>query len=228
MSDDHDDYQSEPIRGLPERPPAGEHILWQGAPSWWQLCKEVFHVRLVAAYFVGLMAWRAHTRMQYGGDLHVAIMSIVSLLPVALFGIGLLVLMAYLYSRSTVYTITSRRVVVRTGIAITLAVNIPFKQIGAANLRLTGGGHGNIVLSTLGDDRIAYATLWPNVRPLQFNKPEPMLRGIEEAQAVATLLAKAVREALPGAAITAEHANPRQSGRQGSNLGMPASLGISS
>lgn len=28
-----DDVQVEPIRGLPELPPEGEHILWQGAPD---------------------------------------------------------------------------------------------------------------------------------------------------------------------------------------------------
>ena len=228
MMGDHDDYQSEPIRGLPERPPAGEHILWQGSPSWWQLCKEVFHIRLVGAYLLGLMAWRAHTRMLSGGDFHVAAASILALLPFAAIGVGLLVLMAYLYSRSTVYTITTRRIVIRTGIAITLAVNLPFKQIGSANLRLSGGGHGNIVLTTLGDERIAYATLWPSVRPMRVNEPEPMLRGIEDAEGVATLLAKAVREALPGATITAEPANTRRSERQGASLGMPASMGLSS
>ena len=90
MMGDHDDYQSEPIRGLPERPPAGEHILWQGSPSWWQLCKEVFHIRLVGAYLLGLMAWRAHTRMLSGGDFHVAAASILALLPFAAIGVGLL------------------------------------------------------------------------------------------------------------------------------------------
>ncbi len=228
MIGDHDDYQSEPIRGLPERPPAGEHILWQGSPSWWQLSKEVFHIRLVGVYLLGLMVWRAHTRMLNGGDVHVAAASILALLPFALVGVGLLVLMALLYSRSTVYTITTRRIVIRTGIAITLAVNIPFKQIGSANLRLSGGRHGNIILSTLGDERIAYATLWPSVRPLRVSKPEPMLRGIEDAEGVATLLAKAVREALPGTTIAADQANTRQSARQGANLGLPASMGLSS
>ena len=26
----HDDYEIEPIPGLPERPPLGEEVLWQG------------------------------------------------------------------------------------------------------------------------------------------------------------------------------------------------------
>lgn len=227
MSGDHDDFQSEPIRGLPERPPAGEHILWQGSPSWGQLAKEVFHIRLVTAYFLGLMAWRAHGRMAGSGDLHAAVISIAALLPVALFGIGLLALLARLYSRTTIYTITSRRVVIRTGIAITLAVNLPFRQIGAASLRQTGGGHGDIVLTTLGDERIAYATLWPSVRPLRLTRPEPMLRGIAGAEMVAATLAKAVREALPGATLAADPVTTRP-GRQTAGLGLPAAARLSS
>ncbi len=135
MSGDHDDYQSEPIRGLPERPPAGETILWQGAPSSWELAKDVFHIRLVAVYFGGLMAWRAHTRMAATGDPHVAVAALVSLLPVALFGLGLLGLLAVLLGRTTVYTITSQRIVIRAGVAITYALNIPFKQVDSATIR---------------------------------------------------------------------------------------------
>ncbi|MEO0720506.1 MAG: PH domain-containing protein, partial [Pseudomonadota bacterium] len=26
----HDDFEIEPVSGLPEAPPEGEHILWQG------------------------------------------------------------------------------------------------------------------------------------------------------------------------------------------------------
>ena len=29
----HDDFQIEPVPGLPERPPEGERILWQGRPN---------------------------------------------------------------------------------------------------------------------------------------------------------------------------------------------------
>jgi hypothetical protein len=33
MPHDHDDFQTEPVRGLPENLPEGEHILWQGHPT---------------------------------------------------------------------------------------------------------------------------------------------------------------------------------------------------
>jgi hypothetical protein len=55
----HDDFAFEPVRGLPERPPLGEEILWQGAPSWWRLAVEALSLYWVAGYFVAFAAWRA-------------------------------------------------------------------------------------------------------------------------------------------------------------------------
>ena len=36
----HDDFAAEPINGLPELPPRGEVILWQGRPNWFRLTVE--------------------------------------------------------------------------------------------------------------------------------------------------------------------------------------------
>ena len=44
----HDDFEIEPIKGLPERPPEVEDILWQGRPDWWRLAVESLSVKWVA------------------------------------------------------------------------------------------------------------------------------------------------------------------------------------
>ncbi|MEO1362599.1 MAG: PH domain-containing protein, partial [Pseudomonadota bacterium] len=36
----HDDFEIEPVAGLPEAPPEGEQILWQGRPDTWALARE--------------------------------------------------------------------------------------------------------------------------------------------------------------------------------------------
>jgi len=198
VSRGHDDYQSEPVRGLPERLPPGEHMLWQGAPSWWQLAKDVFHIRAVGIYFAGLMAWRGLYRFgDTGGDERAVMAAVLSLLPVALAGLGLLALLAWLSSRTTVYTITNRRLVLRIGVALPTAINIPFRLIGAAGFRPRTGGSGDIPLTLIGDERIAFSPLWPHVRPWRFNHPQPMLRAIPEAAAVASLLSAALGAAVP-------------------------------
>jgi hypothetical protein len=235
VSRGHDDYQVEPIRGLPEKPPPGEDILWQGAPHWWQLAKDVFHIRAVAIYFGALMAWRASVRMTDASDGAAALAAVISLLPVALFGLALLALLAWLSSRTTVYTITNRRLVLRIGVALPTAINIPFSAIGSVGFCRRAAGTGNIALTLTGADRMAYSNLWPHVRPWRLTAPEPMLRAVPQAAEVADLLAAALRDAalpsnvvrLPGAAtVRAKASSPDRIG--GEAVRIPASALLSS
>ncbi len=46
----------------------------------------------------------------------------------------ILSLLAYLIARTTIYSITSRRVVMRFGVALPMTVNIPFKAIRSADV----------------------------------------------------------------------------------------------
>ena len=54
----HHEHEFEAAPGLPEPLPAGERILWQGAPDWRALAVHVFHVRKLAAYFAGILRVR--------------------------------------------------------------------------------------------------------------------------------------------------------------------------
>lgn len=49
---------------------------------------------------------------------------------------------------------------------------------------------GDITLRVQGDKPLAYAKLWPHVRPWQLFAPEPMLRDVPQAGAVAPLLCR--------------------------------------
>mgnify|MGYP005988351047 CR=1 FL=1 len=46
----HDDFAVEPVRGLPEALPEGEHILWQGSPSVMRLAREGFKINWIIGY----------------------------------------------------------------------------------------------------------------------------------------------------------------------------------
>jgi hypothetical protein len=112
--------------------------------------------------------------------------------------LGLLALLAWLSGRTTLYTLTNRRMVFRIGIALPMAINIPFSAIAAAGVRQGGDGTGDIVLTLTEGNRIAYSNLWPHVRPWRFNAPEPLLCTIGDVNSVADLLAAALRgEAAP-------------------------------
>ena len=50
------EYEHEPVRGLPEYLPEGETLLWQGQPGWRSMALRVFHVRSIGLYFGLLVA----------------------------------------------------------------------------------------------------------------------------------------------------------------------------
>ncbi len=189
------EYGHEPIRGLPGVLPPGETLVWQGAPDWRRLARDAFHTRLVAIYFAALLAWAVVDALAPGGI--ASPIGIVATAAVACAGLGLLHLLAWLSARTTVYSITSKRVVLRFGIALPKCVNLPFAQIATARLAANPDGTGDIALA-LTARGLGYAVLWPHARAWQLAKPEPMLRAIPDADAVSQLLAEAFAVAVPG------------------------------
>ena len=192
---DHDDFAFEPIPGLPERPPVGEDILWQGRPSVWALAVEAFGLYWIAAYFVALALWRASTGFAEGG---IGMAFAIGLPHLAL---GVVVcavvwLLAYAQAKAAMYTITSSRVVMRIGAALSVTYNLPFAQIAKANLDLRKSGTGTIVLETLGDTKISYLVAWPHVRPWHLTRTQPALRCIPGAARVARVLTDAAEQRL--------------------------------
>lgn len=197
---DHDDFATEPVPGLPEALPAGEHILWQGAPHWFDLALTAFHVRTVAIYFAVLMVWRAGSVAANGADTGTVVLAGVSLVPLALMAMGLLALAAWVTARATLYTITNRRVVMRIGVALTKTINIPFKVIATAAMQPGRSGRGNIALELARPNRIGLFHLWPNARPWHINAPQPTLRAIWHVETVGSILGRAMQAELGAAA----------------------------
>lgn len=192
-----DDFAFEPIRGIPATLPPGETLIWQGAPRFFEMACRVFHVRVVAAYFGALMAWRLASGLGDGasvGDLAVSLLLLAGLGAAA---VAILLGIAWLVCRTTVYSVTSHRVFMRIGVALPITFNLPFKALSGASLKLFPSGAGNISLSIAGADRIAYVVLWPHARPWRFARAEPTLRFVPNAQVVAAQLAAAVTARVP-------------------------------
>jgi hypothetical protein len=108
-----------------------------------------------------------------------------------LLAVGLAYGFAHLVARSTVYTITNRRVVLRIGVALSKCINLPLTKLGSADLRTLGGGFGDIALVPQGAGMLGYLILWPHARPFRLAAPQPMLRALPDAAEVAGVLAKA-------------------------------------
>jgi Bacterial PH domain len=213
------------IRGLAEPLPEGERLLWQGAPEWRILAQRALHVRKVALYFALLVAWRLGAALYDGRSLSAAALSALWMVALAAAAIGLLSLIAWLISRSTVYAITDARVIMRFGVAIAITLNLPLRRIEAAALRANRDGSGDIPLQLGADDRVAYVHLWPHARPRHLSHPQPMLRALPDAAAVAQILAGALAATLAQQPATAERpASPAASPRRASPAPRTAAL----
>ena len=186
----HDDFAQEPIRGLPELPPEGEKILWQGAPHWFALARDALNLYWIAAYFVGFAIWRA---VVAGKDatLIEAVRIGSPFLILGAFTCALLMLIAVVQAKTTVYTITNRRVAMRIGAALTITLNLPYRWIANVGLTTRKDGTGTIALELLGNTRLSYINTWPHVRPLHFGPTQPSLRCIGDVAKVAQILADA-------------------------------------
>jgi hypothetical protein len=192
MSKHHDDFDFEPIRGLPQILPKGERMLWQGAPRWQDLAIHAFHARKVLWYFVALAVAQGMFRYAEGQSLAQSMSPAQWLVPMGLIAAALLTGLAILSARTTVYTITNKRLVMRVGMALPVTINLPFNQIDGASLRLFANGSGDIPLKVTPKERVAYLLLWPHARPFHFAHPQPSLRCIANADAVAGLMAAAL------------------------------------
>lgn len=188
----HDDFAAEPINGLPELPPRGEVILWQGRPNWFRLTVDSLNLWWVVAYFAVLTVWRFITVIDVLSFERAIIMTLPFVI-MTLIVVLLLMLVGFIQARATVYTITNRRVAMRIGAALTVTLNIPYTQIENAAVSVGKVGCGNIALETKGASKFSYLVLWPHIRSWKISKPEPTLRAIPDVQSVAQILAKAAK-----------------------------------
>jgi hypothetical protein len=182
------EHEFEAAHGLPERLPAGERIVWQGSPELRAVAQRVFRWHWVAVYFLVLWVWYVARVPDWSQPM--AWRASIGLALLYGLGVGLWWALAWLTARTTVYTLTNRRVVMRIGIVLTVTYNLPLRCIEAADLHTAdaNSGVGDIALRLEPATRIAYLHLWPHARPGHLARPQPMLRCIPEATQVAALL----------------------------------------
>lgn len=184
------DFDFEPLPGLPALPPKGEVVLWQGRPATWALARQALGAGWIAAYFAVIVLWRFGAAAADGG----VMAGLAYALPyVGLGALAVLVIagLAWVQARATVYTITSARVVMRIGAALSVTYNLPFTQIVTARLSEGRRGTGTIALELNRQTRLPYLVCWPHVRPWHLRQPQPALRCIPDAAHVAAILAEA-------------------------------------
>lgn len=182
------EHEIEPIPGLPGQLPAGEEILWQGRPTARLVAKHVLKSTWIGGYFVVLAFWAAFAGVADGQPVGGILFSVAVLVGLAALALGLLELFAWGVERTTLYTVTSERVVMRFGVALSMTLNLPFSQIGTVALGRVGGKAGTIAIALRPGHRLSWMVQWPHVRGWRFAAPEPSLICLPDVEAVAAVL----------------------------------------
>lgn len=185
------EHELEPEHGLPEKLPPTERVLWQGQPDAALVARRIFHLPALSLYFALMLGWRIAVQWRDGLPWDETLRGTLMLAVLAAVALAIVATLARLTARTTVYTLTDRRMVMRIGIVLTVTYNLPLRQVDGAHLLPLKDGCGEIALALRGDTRIAVLHLWPHARPWHFSRPQPMLRCLRDAQAVAALLTQA-------------------------------------
>ena len=202
MKQDHQQFKALQFKELPGPLPSGERVIWQGKPSFKGLALRSFHIREVAVYFGLLMLWKLGSNWAHGGSLAEGTVSVLWLVAPAISAMAVLAGLAWLFRRAACYTITSKRVLFQFGVALPMTMNIPLGKIANAALKPYRDGTGDIPLGLNDPKRVSYVLLWPHIRPWRLRMPEPMLRSVPDAAAVAAKLSEALT-GQPGPAAVA-------------------------
>jgi hypothetical protein len=172
-----------------------EAPLWSGRPTWRASALRVWKLGWAAWWFALLLADGAHAALAsprapapgWAGELRLLAISAVAL--------GGLAVLAWLTRRTTRYSIEARSVTLKYGIALPARLVIPYAAIADVSARIHRDGTGDIALRLKPGQRVAYPKLWPHARPWRLSRPEPMLRGVPDADLAAALLCRRLSQA---------------------------------
>lgn len=179
------------ISGVPHALPPDEQLLWEGAPDATLVAKHVFRRSLVLGYFVVVTGWWISQTVGTVPTGEFLKMLAVRLLLCAIV-MGVVEFFARAVARTTVYALTSKRVVLKIGVVLPMTINVPLSALRDAGVGRFRDGSGQILLSLLPEQRLAYIALWPHCRLLSLNQPQPLLRGLADPDPIANALRDAI------------------------------------
>ncbi len=187
------EHDFEPVEGLPADLPEGERILWQGRPQARAIARRLMKTHWIALYFLGIAVFAFVSGLQDGRDLGSILISTAALGIFGAIVIGLVELYAWGVAKTSLYTITERRLVLRVGVALSVSVNLPFAVVASADMKAGGDGVGDIALHLARGSEVSWFMLWPHVLTFKRGKAAPLLRCLPEVTAVAEILGVALR-----------------------------------
>ena len=172
--------------------PEDEEVLWHGRPDFRRFSLSALGLRYLMLY---LLIVSLTTFFSNFGNLSLFLflqMMFPYIICCCLAAI-ILVMIGISQVIPIVYVITSKRIIIKSGLALIFMLNVPFDKIANIDKKTFSDGCGDISFKFMGNKRIPFFAGWPSVRPWYFNNPEPTFRCIPDVDVVAFKLANAAQ-----------------------------------
>jgi hypothetical protein len=222
MSGHHDDFEFEPIPGLPESPPEGEQVLWSGSPLKWRLGPHVFRTKWILVLFAILAVSSIFSGLNHGAGFTRIAVTFATMLflggLIALF----FTLMGWLIAINTIYTITNKRLVIRHGVTMPMTINVPFAKVARADAKVRRDGTADISLALLDGNRLSIFAIWPHNRPWSWQSAAPAMRMVPDGAKVADILVNALTRELQADSKIRATMRPKVVRTRGQYMPVPA------
>ena len=184
------EHEIEPVPGLPGRLPDGEFIVWQGQPEFKTVMTRLLRARWIAVYFAIAALWSVAVGINNSENAWALLGRVTFIGAAAIILFGLMALYARAVAKTSLYTLTNQRVVMRVGIAISASFNLPFKQIAGADFRVGKDGSGDVALTLKSGHGLSGSVFFPHQRGGLWRKLSPQMICLTDAKSVAEKLAQ--------------------------------------
>jgi hypothetical protein len=191
------EHDIEPVPGLPGRLPDGEFIVWQGQPAFKIVMTRLLRARWIAFYFAIAALWSVAVGLNNseGAWQLLGRISFIGVGAIVIF--SLMALYARAVAKTSLYTLTNKRVVMRVGIALSASFNLPFKQISGADFRAGKDGAGDVALTLKSGHGLSGSVFFPHQRGGLWRKLSPQMICLPDAKTLAENLAVQLRAYAP-------------------------------
>ena len=172
--------------------PEGDEIIWHGRPDVRRFSLSALGIKYVLLYLLVVAVF--NLQKSFGTITPITFLQIMFPYIVSCcLALVLLVLVGLSQILPTLYVVTSKRVIIKSGFALIFMLNVPFDKIENIDKKVFSDGCGDISFRLISNKRVPFFAGWPSVRPWYFNNPEPTFRCIPNVNFVALELANAAQ-----------------------------------
>lgn len=180
--------------GEVSRLPAGERVLWSGAPDRRSLARYFLRERWVLAFVAFSFAVGAADALQHADGAIPRLIGVSTLsLMLATIAVVSIRLFAWRLSNTSTYVITDRRVFFNIGIVLRADANIPYSSVEDVDLQRRSDGSADLMVTLTGAQEIPWLLLFPHMTWRGTHRGRPTFRALRDPQLAADAVVRALR-----------------------------------